>query len=710
MPRPEALSHSPSRRHVISGGTRSRSQAPIRLKDSQWQRLGVNQSLIHSLLLRGFKSPTPIQKSTLPLTLASPPRDVLGMARTGSGKTLAYLIPLLQRLSSSAVPVPSIKALILCPSRELAVQILKAGKDLARGLRKEPLKNEQPLRWAIIMGGESLDDHFEVLSGKPDVVVATPGRMLHLIVEMSLDLRTLEMVIYDEADRLFEMGFESQLREILHRLPSTRQSLLFSATLPTKVAEFAKAGLVNPSMIRLDAEQTISADLRLHFAYVKPADKDAAVLALLGVLLGKSGPSSPEGSSQIIIFVATKHHVEYLVCLLRAAGYESAYIYGSLDQVARKTQIDSFRAGRQQILVVTDVAARGLDIPMIGNVINYDFPTGVRGFVHRVGRTARAGRRGMAWSLVTTGDIAHLFDLDEALSVKIFDTSPPLIGRLPQQVLETHRERIAVGLAEVDRSLTALRMVKDRGQAMFERSKSRASADAHRMSKLWIRSSHDGSDLAVLPVFVTSHPAVANERCDDLLRAIDTYRPRTSDGKSSSRVSSKAVVAVSNLNGASSSLIRVVSEQRQGSANFGTPGPLSRPSTNKAGFLTVLPSRSSYRDSDFFLHHVRPDAQDEKTYSINGADCFSTQLRSATFDLSTDEGARPRLQKASQLRWDRRKKKFLQGSSIESRDQKMIRSESGALLPASFSSGRFSNWTAKNKTSHTSRAPPPIQL
>nr|ADO17669.1 CNB00610 [Tremella mesenterica] len=690
MPRSEALSHSPSRRHVISGGTRSRSQAPIRLKDSQWQRLGVNQSLIHSLLLRGFKSPTPIQKSTLPLTLASPPRDVLGMARTGSGKTLAYLIPLLQRLSSSAVPVPSIKALILCPSRELAVQILKAGKDLARGLRKEPLKNEQPLRWAIIMGGESLDDHFEVLSGKPDVVVATPGRMLHLIVEMSLDLRTLEMVITTKPiGELFEMGFESQLREILHRLPSTRQSLLFSATLPTKVAEFAKAGLVNPSMIRLDAEQTISADLRLHFAYVKPADKDAAVLALLGVLLGKSGPSSPEGSSQIIIFVATKHHVEYLVCLLRAAGYESAYIYGSLDQVARKTQIDSFRAGRQQILVVTDVAARGLDIPMIGNVINYDFPTGVRGFVHRVGRTARAGRRGMAWSLVTTGDIAHLFDLDEALSVKIFDASPPLIGRLPQQVLETHRERIAVGLAESDRSLAALRMVKDRGQAMFERSKSRASADAHRMSKLWIRSSHDGSDLAVLPVFVTSHPAVANERCDDLLRAIETYRPRTSVGKSSSRVSSKAVVAVSKLERAT-----VVSEYRQGSADFVPLGALSRSSTNERVFLTVPSSRSSYRNSEFFLPHAREDAQHEKTYSINGADCFSSQLRSATFNMSADE---------AQLRWDRRKKKFVQESSIDSTNQRMVRSESGALLPASFSSGRFRDWSTRRRVTSAGR-------
>jgi len=220
------------------------------------------------------------------------------MARTGSGKTLAYMIPLLQRFGARHSTKFGPRALILCPGRELAVQILKVGKEMARGFKQDKasrhagddeesdeggdaLSKTQDLRWGLVMGGEGLDEQFSMIANNPDVIIATPGRLLHLIVEMNLDLRSIEYVVFDEADRLFEMGFEVQLHEILHRLPPTRQTLLFSATLPKSLVEFARAGLTNPKLIRLDAESKISTDLRMAFFSVKPADKEAALLSLL---------------------------------------------------------------------------------------------------------------------------------------------------------------------------------------------------------------------------------------------------------------------------------------------------------------------------------------------------------------------------------------------------------------------------------------------
>ena len=249
-------------------------------------------------------------------------------------------------------------------------------------------------------------------------IIATPGRLLHLIVEMNLDLKSVQYVVFDEADRLFEMGFETALTEIVHKLPPSRQTLLFSATLPKSLVEFAKAGLQNPKLVRLDAESKISSDLKMAFFSVKQAEKDACLLLLLRDVIGVpfGSPKSKDNESstdkkgkgkgklrhsevvtaphQTLVFAATKHHVEYLTNLLTTAGYAVSHIYGSLDQTARTQQMDQFRRGYTSVLVVTDVAARGIDIPVLENVVNYDFPQGARVFVHRVGRTARAGRQG----------------------------------------------------------------------------------------------------------------------------------------------------------------------------------------------------------------------------------------------------------------------------------------------------------------------------
>ena len=284
--------------------------------------------------------------------------------------------------------------------------------------------------------------------------------------------------------RLFEMGFEVQLHEILHKLPSNRQNLLFSATLPTAVAEFAKAGLTNPLLHRLDSEQKISEDLQLSFFGVKADAKDASLLVLLETIL-QMPPNCEESAKatvQAIVFVSTKHHVEYITTLLSTAGFRTNHIYGSLDQVARQRQLTGFRNGLADILVVTDVAARGIDIPVMDNVINYDFPTGVKSFIHRVGRTARAGRKGTAWSFITRDDMPYLLDLEAFLKIDLSQADNGQSWSIPQ--IETDlKVELITAFEETAQELPTLRQVMKRGQAMYERSRPKASVSAHKKAK-----------------------------------------------------------------------------------------------------------------------------------------------------------------------------------------------------------------------------------
>lgn len=320
------------------------------------------------------------------------------------------------------------------------------------------------------------------------------------------------------------MGFEVQMQEILSRLPTTRQTLLFSATLPKSLVEFAKAGLVNPKLIRLDAESKISSDLQMAFFSIKPTEKEAALLSLLRDVIktplaqdgivdfdddkpadddmdgrkkgykGKSKHINEVASHQAIIFTATKHHVEYITNLLKTAGYSTSHIYGSLDQMARRQQMDRFKRGQTNLLVVTDVAARGIDIPVLENVINYDFPTGARVFVHRVGRTARAGKKGWAWSFVTNTELPYLLDLQLFLGrplVSSKDHTPApdafssslVLGTMPRETLDANVEYISTSLTEAQPQLKILKDVVRKSQAMYERSQGKASQESYRRAK-----------------------------------------------------------------------------------------------------------------------------------------------------------------------------------------------------------------------------------
>lgn len=401
-------------------------------------------------------------------------------------------------------------------------------------------------------------------------IIATPGRLLHLIVEMNLDLKSVQYVVFDEADRLFEMGFETALTEILHRLPPTRQTLLFSATLPKSLVEFAKAGLQNPKLVRLDAESKISPDLKMAFFSVKQAEKDACLLVLLrdviGVPLGSSRasadnsdqPTDKKGKGkakakhheqataphQTLVFAATKHHVEYLSTLLTAAGYSVSHIYGSLDQAARTQQMEQFRRGNTNILVVTDVAARGIDIPVLENVVNYDFPQGARVFVHRVGRTARAGRQGWAWSFVTNSELPYLLDLQLFLGRPIRSevsdageqvfTESLILGPFERDTLDQEVEYVKK-LDQENHNLTTLRDVMRKGHGMYERSKGKASQASYKRAKDMTKEGKWGfatTDSSVHPVLLrkkqggtlTSRLADEAKRAA-LLKAVNSFRP-----------------------------------------------------------------------------------------------------------------------------------------------------------------------------------------
>ncbi|KAJ3110145.1 ATP-dependent RNA helicase ddx54 [Phlyctochytrium bullatum] len=353
-------------------------------KSGGFQSMGLSHPVYTAIINRGYKVPTPIQRKAIPIILEK--RDVVAMARTGSGKTAAFLIPLVERLKGHSAKFGA-RGLILTPSRELAFQTLKFFKEMAKNT---------DLRACVLIGGEALDDQFSTLAMNPDVIIATPGRLMHLIIEMNLDLKLIEYVVFDEADRLFEMGFAEQLREILHKLPESRQTLLFSATLPRLLVDFAKAGLVDPALIRLDADTKLSPDLQQYFFCIKSEDKEASLLYLLNNVIPKDEAT--------IVFVGTKHLVEYINELAQLSGLSSTYVYGSLDQVARNSHIAKFRAGTAKILIVTDIAARGIDIPLLDNVINYDFPASSKVMVHRCGRVARAGRTGKAFSLVASDE------------------------------------------------------------------------------------------------------------------------------------------------------------------------------------------------------------------------------------------------------------------------------------------------------------------
>ncbi|KAJ3508794.1 hypothetical protein NM208_g15770 [Fusarium decemcellulare] len=528
-------------------------------KGGGFQAMGLNSNLLKAITRKGFSVPTPIQRKAIPLILDR--KDLVGMARTGSGKTAAFVIPMIERLRAHSARFGT-RALILSPSRELAIQTLKVVKEFGRGT---------DLKSVLLVGGDSLEEQFGYMAANPDIVIATPGRFLHLKVEMSLDLSSIKYVVFDEADRLFEMGFAEQLTEILHALPPSRQSLLFSATLPASLVEFARAGLQDPSLVRLDAETKVSPDLESAFFSVKGAEKEGSLLHILhdvikmpvgppegsiekdtgkGSKKRKRGADAPGGKPtehSTIVFTATKHHVEYLANLLIEAGFAVSYVYGSLDQTARRIQVEDFRRGKTNILVVTDIAARGIDIPVLANVINFDFPPQPKVFVHRVGRTARAGQRGWSYSLVRDTDAPYLLDLQLFLGKKLVigqgNQSPSfaedvVVGALKRDSVETHVEWFNKILHE-NEDLSGLRGVAGKAEKLYLRTRNSAASQSARRARELVGSQ---GWTQLHPLFGEDVDGAEQARADMLAR-ISGFKPQETIFEVGNRDKSKTEAA-----------------------------------------------------------------------------------------------------------------------------------------------------------------------
>ena len=342
----------------------------------------------------GYVTPTPIQDRAIPQVLKN--HDVMGLAQTGTGKTAAFVLPILNRLMGKKIAC--IRALIMAPTRELAEQIHQAIETLGRKSR---------LRSATVYGGVGINPQIQKLK-RADIVVACPGRLLDHISRHTVDLSQLEVLVIDEADQMFDMGFFPDIRRILTHLPKKRQTLLFSATMPTEIRRLASNILRDPTTVQVGT--TAPADTVRHALYpVAQHLKTALLLKLLENTTAKS----------VLVFTRTKHRAKSLGKKLAIAGYRSTSLQGNLSQGRRQAALEGFRDGTFQILVATDIAARGIDVTQVSHVINYDIPSTPEAYIHRIGRTGRATRSGEAFTLITGDDKDMLRSINQAIGASI---------------------------------------------------------------------------------------------------------------------------------------------------------------------------------------------------------------------------------------------------------------------------------------------------
>jgi superfamily II DNA/RNA helicase len=366
--------------------------------------LGLSPTLLRALADQGFDTPTPVQAQAIGLVLGG--RDLLVSAETGSGKTLSFCLPLLQALAENQVPAAGrqkrVRALILVPTRELAVQIGEVARQLAR-------HEAQAVKVTVVFGGVSINPQMMGLRGGADIVVATPGRLLDLIDHNALSLSAVQTLVLDEADRLLDLGFEQELQRILALLPARRQNLFFSATLPPSVTALAAGLLQSPA--RVDVAPVVL-DIAAIAQQVIEVDAPRRTQLLRHLI-------AQRGWSRVLVFVATKHAAEMVADKLRKAGLTAEPFHGELSQGKRTQVLLDFKNSDVQVVVATDVAARGLDVSQLPVVVNYDLPRSAVDHVHRIGRTGRAGESGLAVSFVSAGSQAHwrLIEKRQGLSV-----------------------------------------------------------------------------------------------------------------------------------------------------------------------------------------------------------------------------------------------------------------------------------------------------
>ncbi|MER2600081.1 MAG: DEAD/DEAH box helicase [Caldilineales bacterium] len=376
---------------------------------TEWTPLGLHSELEQAISERGYTTPTPIQAAVIPLMLAG--HDVIAQAQTGTGKTAAFALPILQKFSGHT---PTPHALILAPTRELAMQVAGAIYDYGKHRKVHVL---------AVYGGQPYERQIRRLQRGVDIVVGTPGRLLDLIRQHALDLSEVNTVILDEADEMLSMGFIEDIQTILAYTPHTRQTALFSATLPPEIRKLADDYLREPQSVRIVPTQLTVAGLTQRYYLVNEEDKIAVLTRLFEV----------EAISSALIFMRTRVATGELASELTARGFPAEALSGDLSQDAREQVLQRFRRGQSTVLVATDVAARGLDIEDISHVINVDLPLDAEVYVHRVGRTGRAGKTGIALSLVTPREQWRLRTIENYTRQPITRTALPTIEEIQQQ-------------------------------------------------------------------------------------------------------------------------------------------------------------------------------------------------------------------------------------------------------------------------------------
>ncbi len=344
---------------------------------ADFDELGLPKALVTRLEKLGLKQPTPIQDRAIPHALNG--KDVMGLAQTGTGKTLAFGLPLLAQLMSySGKPAPkSVRALVLAPTRELANQIAESLKSLTEGT---------PYKVGLVVGGVSINPQITRVGRGTDVIVATPGRLIDLMERRAIDFEDTDFLVLDEADQMLDLGFIHALRTISQALPEDRQTMLFSATMPKQMNEIAQTYLRNPLRIQVSPPGKAADKIKQSVHYIAKAEKTSLLIELL----------DKHREEAAIVFVRTKHGAERLMKTLDKRGFAANSVHGNKSQGQRERAIKAFKSGEIKVLVATDVAARGLDIPAVRHVYNYDLPNVPDSYVHRIGRTARAGMDGMA--------------------------------------------------------------------------------------------------------------------------------------------------------------------------------------------------------------------------------------------------------------------------------------------------------------------------
>nr|CAD2169895.1 unnamed protein product [Meloidogyne enterolobii] len=644
-----------------------------------WQAMGLDHAVYKGIIKKGYRQPTPIQRKSIPQICSG--ADVVAMSRTGSGKTAAFVIPMLQKLKKR--DTRGIRAIIFAPTRELALQSFKFVKELGR---------YTGLLCACLIGGDDMDEQFAVLHKHPDILIATPGRLLHIVMEMGLKLTAVQYVVFDEADRLFEIGLGDQLKEIIKRLPESRQTLLFSATLPKILVDFAKAGLSDPVLVRLDVETKLSENLKTVFACCRANEKLPALIHLCRALNREH--------QKTIIFCATMKHVELLVAFLQEAGMDPAFLYSQLDPVARKQNIYRFRNTSEcSLLVVTDIAARGVDIPLLDYAVNWHFPSRPKLFVHRVGRVARAGMSGTSISFIAPDEMAYALDvflftgkplafvdktdLDKNIHE---DAHSGLIGTLPDTFSHLETEFIS-NLQQNSIEIRDIQAKADNAMKKYTKTRPQASAESIRRVKTELYQITP----CVHPFFLSKDlfPELVAEECSDtglkdglqrkqeILQQIRNWRPN------------QAIFSMQNTLGGKGRF----SENKQ---NL----PVKKETKNDQK-CSIERCKAEEKATNY-VDYLPTDANTESGLSVqndNNLGGFESMAKRASLELGADdEKGLYMATKGGKNVWDRKRKKFVSAESGQPKIKK-IRTEDGGWMPVSYKSGRYERWKQRQNIS-----------